>query len=132
MTDSLIGRREFMASIAVGTATAALSSVAQAQGAQPAAGRPQQVRRPASGLAEPALRPLRLGTIRPRGWLLRQLQLQADGLSGHLDEFWPDVAQSQWFGGKAEGWERAPYWLDGVIPLAWILGDQPLQAKVKR
>jgi DUF1680 family protein len=132
MTDSLIGRREFMAGIAVGTATAALSSVAQAQGAQPAAGRPQQVRRPASGLAEPALRPLRLGTIRPRGWLLRQLQLQADGLSGHLDEFWPDVAQSQWFGGKAEGWERAPYWLDGVIPLAWILGDQPLQAKVKR
>jgi hypothetical protein len=37
-----------------------------------------------------------------------QLRIQAAGLSGHLDEFWPDVAQSQWFGGKAEGWERAP------------------------
>ena len=49
-----------------------------------------------------------------------------------MDEFWPDVGQSQWFGGKAEGWERAPYWLDGVIPLAWVLNDQPLQAKVKR
>jgi DUF1680 family protein len=73
-----------------------------------------------------------LGAVTPEGWLLRQLRVQADGLSSHLDEFWPDVGQSQWFGGKAEGWERAPYWLDGVIPLAWVLADAPLQAKVKR
>lgn len=53
-------------------------------------------------------------------------------MSGHLDEFWPDVGQSQWFGGQAEGWERAPYWLDGVIPLAWILDDAALKAKVTR
>jgi DUF1680 family protein len=73
-----------------------------------------------------------LGSIRPAGWLQRQLRIQADGLSGHLDEFWPDVAQSQWFGGTAEGWERAPYWLDGAIPLAWSLGDEPLQARIRR
>ncbi len=73
-----------------------------------------------------------LGSVTPSGWLERQLRLQADGLSGHLDEFWPDVGQSQWFGGKAEGWERAPYWLDGVIPLAWTLGDQKLQEKLKK
>ncbi|UCG89454.1 MAG: glycoside hydrolase family 127 protein [Gemmatimonadota bacterium] len=83
-----------------------------------------------SGLREPAFRPLPLGSIRPRGWLARQLRIQADGLSGHLDEFWPDVADSQWFGGHAEGWERAPYWLDGVIALAWSLGDETLQARV--
>jgi hypothetical protein len=81
-------------------------------------------------LAEPAFRPLPLGSVRPRGWLERQLRIQAAGLSGHLDEFWPDVGQSQWFGGTAEGWERAPYWLDGAIPLAWVLGDARLQAKV--
>ena len=81
-------------------------------------------------LAEPAFRPLRLGSIRPAGWLRRQLRIQADGLSGHLDRFWPDVAQSQWFGGTAEGWERAPYWLDGVIPLAWLLDDQPLKKRI--
>lgn len=84
------------------------------------------------GLAEPALRPLALGNITPDGWLRRQLRLQADGLSGHLDEFWPDVGQSKWFGGKAEGWERAPYWLDGFIPLAWVLDDPGLKAKAAR
>lgn len=79
-----------------------------------------------------ALRPLPLGAITPTGWLRHQLQLQADGMAGHLDEFWPDVADSAWIGGSAEGWERAPYWLDGVIPLAAVLGDDRLTAKVRR
>jgi DUF1680 family protein len=74
--------------------------------------------------------PLPLGSIRPTGWLLSQLQTQAAGLSGHLDEFWPDVAQSGWIGGEAEGWERGPYWLDGVVPLAFQLDDPRLIAKV--
>jgi hypothetical protein len=81
-------------------------------------------------LAAPAYAPLPLGSIRPSGWLERQLRIQADGLSGHLDEFWPDVGRSRWFGGDAEGWERAPYWLDGVIPLAWTLDDPALKDKV--
>ena len=84
-----------------------------------------------SALAEPAFRPLPLGAIRPRGWLERQLRIQADGLSGHLDEFWPDVGRSQWFGGDAEGWERAPYWLDGAIPLAWVLDDVALKTRIR-
>jgi DUF1680 family protein len=83
-----------------------------------------------SALNEPCFRPLPLGDIRPQGWLARQLRIQADGLSGHLDEFWPDVRDSQWFGGDAEAWERAPYWLDGVIPLAFLLDDSALKAKV--
>lgn len=72
---------------------------------------------------------LPLGAVRPRGWLLDQLRVQADGLSGHLDEFWPDVADSQWIGGQAEGWERGPYWLDGLVPLAVLLDDANLKAK---
>lgn len=70
--------------------------------------------------------------IAPAGWLKKQLRIQADGLSGHLDEFWPDVKDSAWFGGGAEGWERAPYWLDGLIPLAYLLNDDALIAKAKR
>lgn len=77
-----------------------------------------------------AFEPLPLGSIRPMGWLANQLRIQAEGLSGHLDEFWPDVAQSAWIGGNAEGWERGPYWLDGLVPLAFLLEDARLQAKV--
>jgi hypothetical protein len=76
--------------------------------------------------------PLPLGSIKPAGWLKEQLRIQADGLSGHLDEFWPDIKDSAWFGGRAEGWERVPYWLDGVVPLAFALEDGALEAKVKR
>jgi hypothetical protein len=83
-------------------------------------------------LAAPAFTPLPLGAVTPAGWLARQLRIQADGLTGHLDLFWPDVAQSQWFGGTAEGWERAPYWLDGAIPLAWLLDDAPMKARITR
>ncbi|MBP8130522.1 MAG: glycoside hydrolase family 127 protein [Candidatus Hydrogenedentes bacterium] len=79
-----------------------------------------------------ALEPLPLGSIHPQGWLARQLRIQADGLSGHLDEFWPDVRDSGWIGGKDEGWERMPYWLDGVVPLAYLLDDPALKAKVEQ
>ncbi len=80
-------------------------------------------------LYAPRFRPLPLGRVKPEGWLARQLRLQADGLSGHLDEVWPDVRDSRWFGGTAEGWERAPYWLDGFIPLAFVLDDPSLRRR---
>ena len=83
-------------------------------------------------LVEKALEPLPLGSIRPGGWLLHQLRIQAEGLTGHLDEFWPDVAESGWIGGTAEGWERGPYWLDGLVPLAFLLDDEKLKTKAHR
>ena len=83
-------------------------------------------------LNSPAFRPLPLGSIHPEGWLARQLRIQADGIHGHLDEFWPDVKDSRWFGGQAEGWERAPYWLDGLVPLAYLLDDAMLKEKARR
>ncbi len=81
-------------------------------------------------LADRAFNPLPLGSIHPQGWFARQLRIQADGLSGHLDEFWPDIQSSGWIGGDKEGWERGPYWLDGVVPLAYLLDDTELKAKV--
>ena len=83
-------------------------------------------------LQKPIFKPLPLGTVKPAGWLKNQLHIQADGLSGHLDEFWPDIKDSAWFGGSAEGWERTPYWLDGVIPLAYLLDNNRLKEKVQR
>jgi len=84
-------------------------------------------------LAPSAFYFLPLGSIRPKGWLRNQLQIQANGLGGHLDETWADVGpNSGWLGGKGESWERGPYFLDGLIPLAWTLEDERLKAKAQR
>jgi hypothetical protein len=131
MTIRSVKRREFLTGLAAGTIAVAAPGLA---GPETSTQRPLvpalQTGPGAGGLGEPAFRPLPLGSVRPEGWLLRQLRVQADGLSGHLDEFWPDVKQSRWFGGETEGWERAPYWLDGVIPLAWLVDDKPLKNRI--
>ncbi len=61
-----------------------------------------------------------------KGWAYKQLRIQADGLSGALPEFWPDIKDSAYIGGDREGWERVPYWLDGYIPMAFLLNDSKL------
>lgn len=70
--------------------------------------------------------------IKPEGWLKRQLTIQAEGLSGNLHKIWPDIRDSAWIGGNREGWERVPYWLDGFIPLAYLLENDELIATVKK
>ena len=68
------------------------------------------------------------------GWLKEQLQVQAQGLSGHLSLFWPDINQSSWIGGNADGGlhERTPYWLNGFVPLAYQLQDEDLLKQASR
>ena len=70
--------------------------------------------------------------IKPEGWLRRQLEIQAEGLSGNLHKIWPDIRDSAWIGGNCEGWERVPYWLDGFIPLAYLLENEEMIATVKK
>ena len=84
-------------------------------------------------LARASFYPLPLGAVRPTGWLRAQLKIQADGLGGHLDETWPDVGpNSGWLGGTGESWERGPYFLDGLVPLAYLLDDARLKAKAQK
>lgn len=76
---------------------------------------------------------LPLGSIRPEGWLRDQLQRQADGLTGHLDSLYPQVMgpRNGWLGGDGDMWERGPYWVDGLLPLAYLLDDERLIAKAR-
>ena len=67
--------------------------------------------------------------IKPLGYIKDQLRIQAEGLSGNLDKMWRDIRDSAWIGGEAEGWERVPYWLDGFIPMAYLLEDEDLIAR---
>ena len=70
--------------------------------------------------------------IEPEGWLRRQLEIQAEGLSGNLDKIWPDIRDSRWIGGDKDGWERVPYWLDGFIPLAYLLKNEDMISRAKK
>lgn len=80
-----------------------------------------------SPLKETSFEFLPLGSVKPTGWWRRQLRIQADGLSEHLSEFWPDLgSNSGWLGGTGESWERGPYYLDGMAPLAYLLDDPKL------
>ncbi|MCW5962885.1 MAG: glycoside hydrolase family 127 protein [Bryobacterales bacterium] len=87
-----------------------------------------------SPLQPAAFLALPLGAVKPRGWLREQLQIQASGLTGHLDEFWDslDPSKSGWRGATGgESWERGPYYLDGLVPLAFLLDDERLIPKAK-
>ena len=83
-------------------------------------------------MGEPRHTELPLGAIRPKGWLHDQLRLQADGHTGRLPEVWADVGpDSGWLGGPGESWERGPYYLDGLLPLAYVLADDELIARTR-
>jgi hypothetical protein len=78
-----------------------------------------------------AFETMSVGTVTPSGWLTDLLTVQANGLTGYLADFWPDIANSSWIGGTGDGGlhERAPYWLNGLVPLSYLTGDPRLAAQ---
>ena len=77
---------------------------------------------------------LPLGAIKPKGWLEEQLQRMATGMTGHLDELYVRRSVVREMAGwvvMAMAGNVAPYWLDGLLPLAYILEDAKLIEKTK-
>lgn len=77
---------------------------------------------------------LPVGSIHPAGWVGRYLELQRDGLTGHLGEIsaWLDKENNAWLtSGGDHGWEEVPYWLKGYSDLAYILGDKKMLKETK-
>ena len=76
---------------------------------------------------------LPIGATEPRGWLLGQLRLMRDGLTGRLKELSRFLGpESGWITLKGRGWEEMPYWLKGFGDLAYILKDPEMIAEAKR
>eukprot|EP01043_Picozoa_sp_COSAG02_P089585 COSAG02_NODE_26548_length_630_cov_1.630885_1_plen_156_part_01 len=74
-----------------------------------------------------------LSATKPLGWLHAQSRIQADTLGGHLEYFF--VNNSLWMKDYAnlsdvpypqKDLETVPYWLNGLLPLAYQLNDSHL------
>lgn len=76
---------------------------------------------------------LPLGSIKAEGWMQDQLLRMKNGMTGNLDQVYEKVMgpRNGWLGGDGDVWERGPYWIDGLLPLAYILDDETLKEKVK-
>ena len=80
---------------------------------------------------------LPVGSIHPKGWILKYLELQRDGLTGKLGEIsaWLDKKNNAWYSGNGQGdhgWEEVPYWLKGYGDMGYILNDEKIIAETKR
>lgn len=87
---------------------------------------------------KPPLRPnpllkLPLRQVEARGWLMSQLRLMGEGLTGRLQEISKFLqSDSGWLTLKGGGWEEMPYWLKGFGNLAYLLGEPALIASAKK
>src|SRR6056297_440909 len=87
---------------------------------------------------------LPLGSVKPRGWLLKQMELQKEGLSGDAEELYGYIGDdSPWLGGPLPAGEprfylydqemwAATIYLRGLVPLAYTLDDEELKNKITK
>lgn len=72
---------------------------------------------------------LPIGSITPKGWVRHQLELEANGMTGHLEAIskWCKFEGNAWVSPSGEGhsgWEELPYWLKGYGDLGYVLKDE--------
>ncbi len=74
--------------------------------------------------------------FKPGGWLKKQLELQRDGLTGHLGEIsiWLSKTDNAWLNKEGigkHGWEELPYWLKGYANIGYMLEDKQMIKEAK-
>jgi hypothetical protein len=74
---------------------------------------------------------LPVGAVKPGGWLLKNLELQRDGLTGQLGEIsaWLTKKNNAWLNKEGVGdwgWEEMPYWLKGYANIGYVLNDKKM------
>ncbi|MGB2809381.1 MAG: beta-L-arabinofuranosidase domain-containing protein [Sedimentisphaerales bacterium] len=72
---------------------------------------------------------LPIGAIKPQGWVRKQLELEAEGFTGHLLEIsrFLKKEDNAWLSAQGQGhspWEELPYWLKGYNNLGYVLGNK--------
>ena len=80
---------------------------------------------------------LPIGSITPQGWLRHQLELEANGMTGHLEEIspWCKFDGNAWVSPEGKGhsgWEELPYWLKGYGDLGYVLKDEKIIKEARR
>lgn len=80
---------------------------------------------------------LPIGSIKPRGWLRHQLEIEAKGMTGRLPEIsaWCKFEDNAWTNPQGKGhsgWEELPYWLKGYGDLAYVLHNEAMIKDARR
>ena len=71
--------------------------------------------------------------IAPAGWAKEIVDRYAYGLLSSLEDIWPDVGEDNaWLGGSGDAWERGPYYVDGLVPMAFLSKDTGLLEKASK
>lgn len=84
-------------------------------------------------LAQTPYSRLPINQIKPLGWQKEQLQRMANGMTGKLEDIYPNVGpDNAWKGGNGDSWERGPYYLDGLTALAYSLDNEKLKKKAQK
>ncbi|MBR6621570.1 MAG: glycoside hydrolase family 127 protein [Bacteroides sp.] len=111
-------------------ATTAFSALATASTSDGVSGNYSNNRQP---LLQKTYIELPIGAIKAEGWMQEQLIRMKNGMTGNLDKIYEKVMgpRNGWLGGDGDVWERGPYWIDGLLPLAYLLDNDGLKEKVK-
>ncbi|MBP3410105.1 MAG: glycoside hydrolase family 127 protein [Clostridia bacterium] len=78
------------------------------------------------------LSPLPLGSIRPEGWLLEEIRMQAQGITADFAAACPELTESgEWKRAEDGDLTRSIYYLEGILQLGWALDDDAMKQRAR-